>query len=148
MQNIRENQLCEGSLRLHIPPSCPNHLQLVGTGRSEKRHTDREIFEPQYLLVWVCFLYHFLVSPQVMYHGGCILFARHSFTAAPPILSPIPHKSPLRLCASVGSLACLRLAVPPSSFPHFSPLSLPGATQFLLDRKCPFAITLIPHRLQ
>lgn len=55
-----------------------------------------------------------------MYHGGCILFARHSFTAAPSIL----HKSPLRLCASVGSLACLRLAVPLSSFPHSSSFSL------------------------
>lgn len=69
----------------------------------------------------MCFFYHFLVSPQVMYHGGCILFARHSFTAAPSIL----HKSPLRLCASVGSLACLRLAVPLSSFPHSFSFSLP-----------------------
>ena len=32
-----------GSLRLHIPPSCPDHLQLVGTGvkRKKKWHTDR-----------------------------------------------------------------------------------------------------------
>ncbi len=140
-----KRQLREGSSALHIPPSCPNHLQLVAAERSEKRHTDKEIFEPQYLLVWVCFFYHFLVSPQVMYHGGCILFARHSFTAAPPILSPIPHKSPLRLCASVGSVARLRLAVPRSSFSSLSPA---GATQFLLDRKCPFPLTLTLHRLQ
>lgn len=112
--------------RLCIPPSCPDHLQLVARHREakKKRHTRREWFKPQYLLVWVRFFYHFLVSPQVMYHGGCILFARHSFTAAPPIL----HKSPLRLCASVGSLACLRLAV--SSFPHSSSLSLPEPHSF------------------
>ena len=32
-----------GSLRLHIPPSCPDHLQLVGTGvkRKKKKDTDR-----------------------------------------------------------------------------------------------------------
>lgn len=74
----------------------------------------------------MCFFYHFLVSPQVMYHGGCILFARHSFTAAPPILSPIPHKSPLRLCASSGAVwLAFDWLVPPSSSPHFPPRSHP-----------------------
>lgn len=114
-----------GCFRLQIPPSCPIHLQLVGTGRSQKRHTEKS---PQYLLVWVCFFYHFLVSPQVMYHGGCILFARHSFTASTPILSPIPHKSP---CAFVR-VSALRLAFDRSclcllflTFPLFLPRSHP-----------------------
>lgn len=41
-ENTHESQLCErggegGSLRLHIPPSCPDHLQLVGTGVKRKK---------------------------------------------------------------------------------------------------------------
>lgn len=99
---------CGTLFRLHIPPSCTHHPQLVRTVRSEKKNpdTDRKIREAQYLLVWVCFFYHFLVSPQVMYHGGCILFARHSLTVAPPI--------------------CLQFRInPPCAFVRVSALWLP-----------------------
>lgn len=66
-----------------------------------------------------------------MYHGGCILFARHSFTAAPPIL----HKSPcafVRVSALWLAFGWLRLSL----LSRRSSLLYAGDAQyFLRDRK-------------
>lgn len=80
-----------------------------------------------YLLVWVCFFNHFLVSPSTKSHSGCTLFARHFFlppfppqskaliyrTASVPRLAPFSYMvcfcSPLR----PRSLMAFRLLFPP-----------------------------------
>lgn len=110
-----------------IPPSCWSHLQLVARHWVRRRKWQSDRFKAGYSLVWVCFFYHFLVSPQVMERGGCRLLARHSFTADPPTL----HKSPFApLCFGVSALGS------PSTGRVFLPRSSPlFSTLVLRDRK-------------